>query len=123
MAVVMIALVMNLRCYFKKFCFLMQVKAVCSSGGHFVKLTGGGLEYQGGETRLIQVPNFCRYSELLESLERLAGNIAGSSSGSSSSVSSTRLLPWPMIGLLLEVLFTQIVTSFRASWTCMTVLS
>ncbi len=64
----------------------MQVKAVCSSGGHFMKLTGGSFEYQGGETRLISVPNFCRYQDLLESLERLAGSAAGSTSGSSSSV-------------------------------------
>ena len=67
----------------------MQVKAVCSSGGHFVKLAGGGFEYQGGETRLISVPNFCQYSHLLESLERLAGSAVGSTSGSSSSVRSS----------------------------------
>lgn len=53
-----------------------------------MKVPGGGLEYQGGETRLIQVPNFCRYSELLEALERLAGTAAGPDSASSSSVST-----------------------------------
>ena len=68
-------------------CADMQVKAVCSSGGHFVKMSMGGLEYQGGETRLIQVQNFCRYTELLEALERLAGNLPESSSGSSNNVS------------------------------------
>ena len=52
-----------------------------------MKLNGGGLEYQGGETRLISVANFCQYQHLLESLERLAGSAAGSTSGSSSYVS------------------------------------
>lgn len=52
-----------------------------------MKLTGGSFEYQGGETRLISVPNFCKYQDLLESLERLAGSAAGSNSSSSSSVS------------------------------------
>ena len=63
-----------------------QVKAVCSSGGHFVKLSGGGFEYQGGETRLIAVPNFCQFSELAEALERIAGNAAAFSSASSEQV-------------------------------------
>ena len=60
---------------------LLQVKAVCSSGGHFVKLDKGALEYEGGETRLVQIPNFCQHQELLEALERLAG--FGHSSGES----------------------------------------
>lgn len=51
-----------------------------------MRLAGGGFEYQGGETRLISVPNFCLYQDLLESLERLAGSAAGSHSGSSASV-------------------------------------
>ena len=66
----------------------IQVKAVCSSGGHFVKLDAGGLEYKGGETRLIQVPNFCSFAVLLESLERLAGRLANSNSGSSTLVTT-----------------------------------
>ena len=72
-----------------------QVKAVCSSGGHFVKLSGGGFEYQGGETRLIAVPNFCQFSELAEALERIAGNAAAFSSASSEQViplSGTQML-------------------------------
>lgn len=64
-----------------------QVKAVCSSGGHFMKLVGGGFEYQGGETRLIAIPNFCRFAELSEALERIAGNAAANSSTSSEQVS------------------------------------
>ena len=64
-------------------CCILQVKAVCSSGGHFVKLNGGGFEYQGGETRLIALPNYCSFMDLTEALERIAGTAAAFSSASS----------------------------------------
>lgn len=64
---------------------------MCSSGGHFVKLSGGGCEYQGGETRLVQVPNFCRFADLLNALERITSSAAASSSASSEQVVRTTL--------------------------------
>ena len=57
-----------------------------------MKLEGGGLEYEGGETRLVQVPNFCHHQELLEALERLAG-FGHQSSGESSEGGVRVLLP------------------------------
>lgn len=45
---------------------------ICSVAGHFNQTASGrGATYEGGETRLISVPNFCCYQELLEALQRL----------------------------------------------------
>ena len=52
---------------------LVQIKVVCSSGGKFTKVANG-IEYQGGETRLIAVSNFCSYQSMLEALERVTGS-------------------------------------------------
>lgn len=56
-----------------------------------MKLAGGGLEYQGGETRLIAIPNFCSFADLSESLERLAGSVTGMSSASTEQVTGPKL--------------------------------
>ena len=60
----------------------VQVKVICSSGGRFLRLPGGGLEYEGGETRLVSVANFCSFRSLVDSLERVAGAVTHGSSGS-----------------------------------------
>ena len=45
---------------------------ICSVAGHFNQTASGrGSTYEGGETRLISVPNFCCYQELTEALQRL----------------------------------------------------
>ena len=44
---------------------------LCSSGGHFAK-TQGGTEYQGGETRLVSVSNYCHMQELQDALHRVS---------------------------------------------------
>ena len=45
---------------------------ICSVAGHFNQTASGrGTSYEGGETRLISVPNFCCYQELTEALQRL----------------------------------------------------
>lgn len=44
---------------------------LCSSGGNFAK-TQGGLEYQGGETRLVSVSNHCHMQELQDALHRVS---------------------------------------------------
>ena len=45
---------------------------ICSVAGHFIQTASGrGATYEGGETRLISVPNFCCYQELMEALQRL----------------------------------------------------
>ena len=48
-----------------------QVKLICNSGGHFVRLPGGAFEYQGGETRLVSVHSGCSHKELLAALDRV----------------------------------------------------
>lgn len=60
----------------------MQVKVICSHGGRFVRVAGGGFEYEGGETRLVSVPNNCSFRVLVDSLERVAGNVTHTSNGS-----------------------------------------
>ncbi|KAK9820412.1 hypothetical protein WJX72_010037 [[Myrmecia] bisecta] len=60
-----------------------KVKIICSSGGTFVKLPTGGYEYQGGETRLISVENFCAFSTLRASLDRVTGCLGCNNSGGS----------------------------------------
>lgn len=49
-----------------------QVRVVCSSGGHFARQASGKEEYEGGETRLVSVANFCSLADLQEALERVA---------------------------------------------------
>ena len=44
---------------------------LCSSGGHFAKVQGGW-EYQGGETRLVSVINYCHMQELQDALHRVS---------------------------------------------------
>ena len=62
----------------------LQVKVICSSGGHFMRTASGSFEYEGGETRLVSVANFCSFRVLLDALERITGigNMSGSSAGS-----------------------------------------
>ena len=66
-------------CQAKPFCDLhmhvlrtQQVRAVCSSGGHFARQASGKEEYEGGETRLVSVADFCSLADLQEALERVA---------------------------------------------------
>ena len=49
----------------------LQVKVICNSGGQFVRMEGGAIEYQGGETRLVSVRSSCTFKELMASLERV----------------------------------------------------
>lgn len=53
----------------------LQIKIICSSGGHFQKMTGGGMEYVGGETRLISVASTCNFTELSAALDRVTGSL------------------------------------------------
>ena len=70
----------------------LQVKVIISAGGRFVK-TKDGTEYQGGETRLMQLTQQATHADVLEALDRCAGpggsNIT--SAGSASSAGSVRL--------------------------------
>ncbi|KAK9835331.1 hypothetical protein WJX81_003108 [Elliptochloris bilobata] len=72
-----------------------KVRVVCSSGGHFSRQASGNLEYEGGETRLVSVANFCSLADLQEALERVAaarqgaGGAAGADILSGSSTDST----------------------------------
>lgn len=63
----------------------MQVKVICSSGGRFMRTAGGGFEYEGGETRLVGITNFCSYRTLVDSLERVTGTVAPAWGGSDKS--------------------------------------
>ena len=56
-------------------CLVLQIKIICSSGGHFQKVTGGGMEYVGGETRLISVSSACDFAELSAALDRVTGSL------------------------------------------------
>ena len=47
-----------------------------------MRLPGGGFEYEGGETRLVLVPNFSSFRVLVDCLERVAGPATNASSGS-----------------------------------------
>ena len=58
---------------------------LCSSGGHFAK-TQGGTEYQGGETRLVSVSNYCHMQELQDALHRVSQTMRLDLSNSSGSV-------------------------------------
>ena len=49
----------------------LQVKMLCSSGGHFTRVPGGW-EYQGGETRLVSASNYCHMQELQDALHRVS---------------------------------------------------
>lgn len=58
------------------------IKAVCSSGGVFVRGTGasvGGWDYEGGETRLVSIPVGCTAEVLFNILERITYNTSESS--------------------------------------------
>ncbi|KAK9861158.1 hypothetical protein WJX84_004717 [Apatococcus fuscideae] len=75
-----------------------KIKIICSSGGHFQKITGGGMEYVGGETRLISVASTCNFTELSGALDRVTGSLtihSGQSiaSGSDSAPSLRYQLP------------------------------
>lgn len=63
----------------------VQVKVLCSSGGCFKKAEGG-LEYTGGETRLVSVSNDCHMRELQDALHRVSQTMRLDLSGSSSTV-------------------------------------
>jgi hypothetical protein len=58
---------------------------LCSSGGHFTKVPGGW-EYQGGETRLVSVSNYCHMQELQDALHRVSQTMRLDLSSSSGSV-------------------------------------
>ena len=66
----------------------VQVKMLCSSGGHFTKVAGAW-EYQGGETRLVSVSNYCHMQELQDALHRVSQTMRLDLSSSSGSVSSS----------------------------------
>ena len=66
-------------------CSFVQVKMLCSSGGHFAKVQGGW-EYQGGETRLVSVSNYCHMQELQDALHRVSQTMRLDLSSSSGSV-------------------------------------
>ena len=55
------------------------IKAVCSSGGSFVRASGGGWLYEGGETRLVSVPFACSAGDLFTVLERATSGFSESS--------------------------------------------
>ncbi|KAL3149146.1 hypothetical protein ABBQ32_001981 [Trebouxia sp. C0010 RCD-2024] len=67
-----------------------KVKMLCSSGGHFGKVPGGGLEYQGGETRLVSVSNYCHMQELQDALHRVSQTMRLDLSSSSGTISNTK---------------------------------
>ena len=73
-------------------CF-MQIKIICSSGGHFQKMTGGGMEYVGGETRLISVASTCNFTELSAALDRVTGSLTIHSGQSIASGSDSVSVP------------------------------
>jgi len=58
---------------------------LCSSGGHFTRVPGGW-EYQGGETRLVSVSNYCHMQELQDALHRVSQTMRLDLSSSSGSV-------------------------------------
>ena len=58
---------------------------LCSSGGHFARAPGGW-EYQGGETRLVSVSNYCHMQELQDALHRVSQTMRLDLSSSSGSV-------------------------------------
>ena len=66
---------------------LGQVKVICNSGGHFVRLPKGAFEYQGGETRLVSVRSGCNHKELLSALDRVMACPHRSGSSDSEGVS------------------------------------
>lgn len=55
------------------------VKAVCSSGGSFIRGSGGAWDYEGGETRLINIPYGCSAEMLFATLERATSSLSESS--------------------------------------------
>ena len=65
-----------------RLCITEQVKVICSHGGKFMRVPGGGFEYEGGETRLVSVANFCSFRTLVDGLERVAGTVTHASNGS-----------------------------------------
>ena len=67
----------------------VQVKMLCSSGGHFNKLSGGGWEYTGGETRLVSVSSDCHMQELQDALHRVSQTMRLDLSSSRTSVWTT----------------------------------
>ncbi|KAK9790346.1 hypothetical protein WJX73_008358 [Symbiochloris irregularis] len=50
-----------------------------------MRTPGGGFEYEGGETRLVGITNFCSYRTLVDSLERVTGTVANAWGGSDKS--------------------------------------
>ncbi|DBA77349.1 TPA: hypothetical protein ACH3X2_000866 [Trebouxia sp. C0005] len=62
---------------------------LCSSGGHFTRAPGGW-EYQGGETRLVSVSNYCHMQELQDALHRVSQTMRLDLSSSSGSMSNTK---------------------------------
>lgn len=56
-----------------------------------MKSASGGMDYEGGETRMISIPNYCTHAELLEALERVTTQQTSTSS-SSGSVSFQRFI-------------------------------
>ncbi len=79
-----------------------QIKVVCSSGGKFTKVANG-IEYQGGETRLIAVSNFCTYHSMLEALERVTGSTQHAMGNSNNSELVRAFLDLSCMGTLSSV--------------------
>jgi hypothetical protein len=63
------------------------VKAVCSSGGSFIRGSTESWEYEGGETRLINIPYGCSAVVLFSTLERATSSLTESSEVTSEYVS------------------------------------
>ena len=74
-----------------------QVKVIIRTGGRFVKSSSGSSEYQGGETRLMQLPEGATYADVIEALDRLAGSSL-LSAGSESSAGSVRAVLCELFG-------------------------
>ena len=58
-------------------------------------MTGGGLEYVGGETRLISLASTCNFAELSAALDRVTGSLTIHSGQSIASGSDSVSLHWP----------------------------
>lgn len=64
------------------------VKIVCSSGGNFIRGSCGSWDYEGGETRLINIPYGCSAGTLFATLERATSSLSESSEFTSEYVSN-----------------------------------
>eukprot|EP00891_Asterochloris_glomerata_P001892 jgi/Astpho2/1892/Aster-x0086 len=91
-----------------------KVKMICSVAGHFNQTASGrGATYEGGETRLISVPNFCCYQELLEALQRLTDTMTLSHNSGTAQLIKYQL---PGGNTFIDVLNDEDVTNMFEEW-------